>query len=168
MAIIGAARTAWLAGQHPTDPSLRVLAISKSNLAEKVKPLGYRIKSDANDTGVVEWAGPVDLTADAIGGKPPAKMPARDRAGGWLREQLANGPRRATQVNEAATAAGIPEVTLRRAKETERVQSKKVQTGDRAEWYWYDPNAPWPADAPFKKPNPNARPILEDPTPLEE
>jgi len=168
MGIIGAARTGWLAGPHPADPTLGVLAVTKTNIAREVKSLGYRIVPGANDLPVVEWTGPVDLTADAVGGKPPTKMPARDRAGGWLREQLANGPRRASDLMTAAAEAGIPEKTLYRAKEILRVQSKKLQAGGTAEWYWYDPNAPWPADAPFKKPNPNALPTLEDPTPLED
>jgi hypothetical protein len=168
MGIIGAARTGLLAGPHPADPTLGVLAVTKTNIAREVTSLGYRIVPGPHEWPVVEWTGPVDLTADAIGGKPPPRMPARDRAGAWLREQLANGPLRVSELLAAATEAHIPERTLERAKGEAGVQSKKVQAGGRAEWYWYDPDAPWPADAPFKKPNPNALPTLEDPTPLED
>lgn len=168
MGIIGAARTGLLAGPHPADPTLGVLAVTKTNIAREVKSIGYRIVPGANELPVVEWTGAVDLTADAVGGKPPRAMPARDRAGIWLREQLANGPRRATDVRAAATAACIPENTLQRAKEAEGVRSQKVQAGDRAEWYWYDPDAPWPADAPFKKPKVFELPPLEDLPPMDD
>jgi len=116
MAIIGAARTGLLAGPHPADPTLGVLAVTKTNIAREVKSLGYRIATGANDLPVVEWAGPVDLTADAIGGKPPARLPARDRACAWLRELLANGPQRATsavvRVDRQARGGPRAEVTL--------------------------------------------------------
>ncbi|MCU0704718.1 MAG: AAA family ATPase [Fimbriiglobus sp.] len=154
MAIIGAARTGLLAGRHPADSSLGVLGMTKTNLAGEVKSFAYRIVSGANDLPVVEWVGPVDVPADAIGGLPPSRMPARDRAGGWLREQLANGPRRTTDLFTTASEAHIPERTLYRARKEVGVKSHAVRAGDSAEWYWYDPNAPWPADAPFPKPAP--------------
>lgn len=152
MGIVGAVRAGLLAGPHPADPSLGVLAMTKSNLAGGVPSLGYRIVSGVDGLPVVQWTGPVDLAADAVGGKPPRAMPARDRAGLWLGGQLANGPRRATDLFAAAAAECIPEVTLKRAKAALGVESHKVKRDGRAEWYWYDPDAPWPADAPFKKP----------------
>jgi hypothetical protein len=50
--------------------------------------------------------------------------------------------------------AGIPDVTLKRAKAGLRVESHRTydRKAGRGEWYWYDPDAPWPAGAPFKKP----------------
>ena len=49
-------------------------------------------------------------------------------------------------------AAGIPEVTLRRAKDALRVESHNLFRYGRSEWFWFDPAAEWPKDAPFKKP----------------
>jgi hypothetical protein len=54
----------------------------------------------------------------------------------------------------AAAAAGIPERTLRRAKDAARIGSKKHYVKDRPEWYWYDPQCEWPKSAPFKRPTP--------------
>jgi hypothetical protein len=50
--------------------------------------------------------------------------------------------------------AGIPERTLERAKEALGVRSHRAhdRKADRSEWYWYDPAADWPKDAPFKQP----------------
>ena len=52
-----------------------------------------------------------------------------------------------------SVSAGIPERTLLRAKSELRVQSRQVhfEVGGH-EWYWYDPAAPWPKNAPFRKP----------------
>src|SRR5205823_1411269 len=113
---IGAARSGLLAARHPADPGLRVLAVPKANLAGSAPSLGFRVRSDAAGRAVVEWAGPADVTADALGGLPPGPLRPRDRAAGWLRAELAGGPRKAAEVYAAAAEAGIPERTLRRAK----------------------------------------------------
>ena len=43
--------------------------------------------------------------------------------------------------------------TLRRAKKALGVRSHQVHGDDGTrEWYWSDPAAPWPDDAPFPKP----------------
>ena len=55
-------------------------------------------------------------------------------------------------MGKAITTAGVPEGTLRRAKADLRAESHQVHRGDERAWYWYDPDAPWPADAPFEKP----------------
>jgi hypothetical protein len=155
MGIVGAARTGWLAGPHPADPTLRILAVTKTNITDPPPSLGYRIARGPTDLPVVEWTGVVDLSADVVGGKPPrppAGLKPRDRAGMWLHAELRNGPRRATELFTAAAEAGIPEKTLKRAKEMMQVQSHQVRQKGRAEWYWYDPDAPWPANAPFRRP----------------
>src|SRR5205807_1499612 len=80
---------------------------------------------------------------------------ARDRAGVWLKQELATGPRPAAELYAAAAAAGIPERTLERAKAALGVSSHRTYdyTSGRGEWYWYDPDADWPGDAPFRKPS---------------
>ncbi len=149
VAIIGACRTGLLATHHPTEPGLRVLAATKTNLAGSVPSLGFRVPADRP---VVEWAGAVDLTADALCRPAPAPLRARDRASDWLRRELAGGPRKVAELLAAAAAAGIPEVTLRRAKADLLAVARRVHREDGGEWYWYDPCAPWPENAPFRKP----------------
>lgn len=155
MGIIAAVRTALLAAPHPHDPDARVLVVEKTNMSRHPPALGYRVVESASGQPVVEWTGPVDVTADAAGrAKPGGQLGPKDRATDWLRQQLAGGPRKAADLDAAASAAGIPERTLRRAKGELRVQSHRTsdRRTDRVEWWWYDPDAPWPADAPFKKP----------------
>jgi hypothetical protein len=158
---IAAARTALLASYHPFDPTLSVLAMAKSNLGVRGPSLGYRIKSDAEGRAVVEWTGPVDLSADALNRPAAAPVRIRDRAAAWLTAQLANGPRKASDLYAAAAEAGIPDRTLERAKADLHVGSRKAYfKKNRAAWFWFDWDAPWPKDAPFKKPIPGEIPDI--------
>lgn len=150
--IIGAARTGLLAAKHPADPSLGVLAVSKSNLAACPPSLGYRVKSEAAGRPVVEWVGPLGTTAEGLG-RPEAALRPRDRAALWLAAELATGPRRVPELLARAAEAGIPERTLRRAKDDSGVCARRLAREGAQEWYWYDPAAPWSADAPFERPH---------------
>lgn len=150
--IIAAARAALLAAKHPLDPTLGVLAVSKSNVAGAGPSLGYRVSSDAAGRAVVDWTGPADLSADALGLRPELALRPRERATAWLGAELAGGPRRAAELFASAAGAGIPERTLERAKVELGARSHRVALTDGQEWYWYDPAAAWPKDAPFKRP----------------
>ena len=63
--IIGAARLGLYVGTHPTDPALRVLAVSKSNVGRIPPSLAYSLES-ADPLGVahIAWHGESNLTAD--------------------------------------------------------------------------------------------------------
>jgi hypothetical protein len=160
--IIASARTGLLAACHPTDHDLRVLAVAKSNVAGPVPSLGYRVRDGvAGGAPVVEWAGPADVDANALG-RLSEELRPRDRAAEWLRGELAGGPRRSSEVLAAAVAARIPERTLERAKADLRVGSVQTRRDGVKEWYWYDPSAPWPTDAPVRKPLPGELPPLDD------
>jgi hypothetical protein len=164
--IIGAVRAGLLLAHHPAAPEVRVLAVTKSNLARTPPALGLRIRWEDAARVSVEWAGRLDVTADGLG--LPVTMPLRprDRATEWLFQQLASGPRRAMELFTAAAEVGIPEATLKRAKAELRVQSHRVSAGginSGQEWFWYDPAASWPANAPFRRP----RSLLETLPPLD-
>jgi hypothetical protein len=153
--IVAAARTALFVAPHPDDPDGRVLAVSKTNVGRRPPALAYRVVGSASGPPVVDWAGPVEVTADGLTlRKREVALKAADRAVDWLRRELAAGPRKAADLYAAAAAALIPERTLDRAKEGLRARSHKEYDfkGRRAEWWWYDPAAPWPKKAPFERP----------------
>lgn len=166
IALMAAARTALFVAPHPgAESSLhaphdeadarRVLAVSKSNLGRRPSSLGYRIVASPDGEGVIEWTGPVNLTADGLcNGKPPTGLKVRDRAVDWLRRELAGGPRKSADVYAAAAEAGIPDRTLQRAKDWFGVRSHRFvhRKTKQAEWYWYDSDAVWPKDFPWDKP----------------
>jgi hypothetical protein len=88
----------------------------------------------------VKWEGPIDLTADEIGVEPEAarvKRP-RERAAEWLKDELANGPRKAAELIAEAKRRGIPEKTLYRAKKMIRAGGEYRWKGELREWYWQD------------------------------
>jgi hypothetical protein len=158
--IAAAARAAWLVGAHPCDRDRRVLALTKTNVGRRPPALGYRIIESASGVPVVEWTGPVDLTADDLSRAPEGRVRAAERALDWLRRELANGPRKAAELYAAAAAAGIPERTLERIKSELPARSHRAWDAEagRAEWYWYDPSAPWPTGTPFERPEDLRRP----------
>jgi hypothetical protein len=154
MGIVAAARTALYVDRHPADPDGRVLAVAKSNVGRRPPSLGYRIVGSPAGEPVIEWTGPVEVTAHGLCRGKAAELRIRDRAVDWLRRELAGGPRKAADVYAAAAAAGIPDRTLERAKEGLRAESHRDYDckAKRAEWWWYDPAAPWPKKPPFDNP----------------
>ena len=102
---------------------------------------------------MIDWTGESSRTADDAS-RDEAGLRMRERAIDWLKHALANGPRKAAELHAAAAEAGIPERTLERAKSALRASSHRTWNDDleRGEWYWYDPDAPWPISAPFRKP----------------
>jgi AAA domain len=151
------------AGTPTVSPDC-VLAVSKSNVGRRPPALGYRVVESPSGAPVINWTGPVDLTADDLcTRKAPTGLKAHDRAIDWLRRELADGPRKSADIYAAAAEAGIPERTLQRAKDWLWAKSHRLhdRKADRSEWWWYDPAAPWPKSAPFKKPDPFELPPLE-------
>jgi RecA-family ATPase len=155
MGILAAVRTCLFAAPHPAESGLRVLSVAKSNAGRRAPSLGYRIASNPEGLPVVEWGGVIERTADQLCEKvEDPRVRPRDRAIDWLKRELANGPRKAAELHAAAAETGIPERTLRRAKEALPARAHRVHDYRRGtgEWYWFDPDAAWPKKAPFKKP----------------
>jgi RecA-family ATPase len=65
IAILGAARTAFLVAKDPADADLRVLACTKNNLAAFPPALGFRLTA-ADGIAKIVWTGPVARTADDL------------------------------------------------------------------------------------------------------
>jgi AAA domain len=135
ISLAGAARSALLVTRHPDDPDLRLLVHTKSTFGPPGPTLGFRFAD-----GAVKWEGPVDLSADEVGAEPEAvraKRP-RERAAEWLKDELANGPRKAAELIAEAKKRGIPEKTLQRARRMLRVQSRQSARPDGLnQWIWF-------------------------------
>jgi len=136
--IIGAARAGMLIAPDPAEERRRILACTKSNLAEKPKSLAYRLVGDEqHDCARVVWDGPSDLTADAL--LNPPRESKRDDAGQFLEDLLADGPVPTSEIKRHAAAEDISERTLKRAKQELGVEA--VREGKSGEiggglWYW--------------------------------
>jgi hypothetical protein len=143
VAIIGTARTAFLVGRSPADEDLRVLACTKTNLAEPPPSLGFRIDRNADRQPVIAWTGPVDVSADDLVLVPRLRMgESLDEAKHFLQELLAAGPCSYQEAERKAQEAGITARTLRRAKVELGVVSTAKRAAGRTHWHWSLPDAP--------------------------
>ncbi|MBI4491733.1 MAG: AAA family ATPase [Chloroflexi bacterium] len=139
--IIGAVRSGLLVAPDPDlpDGARRILASSKSNLSEPPPALAYHLEAVAGGAVRVVWEGAVQHTASSLlaqsadGEERGALAEARD----FLRELLADGPSPAKDVQREARAAGISEITLRRAKTALGITPTKQ--GMAGPWTWQLP-----------------------------
>jgi hypothetical protein len=131
--IIGAARSGLLAAKDPDDPEhQRVLASSKSNLGPPPPSLRYRLQPVGDGAYPrVEWLGEShhsaqDLLRAQTNEEGDGDQSALEEARDFLLTFLAEGPRRATEGEEAARAVGIHPTTLRRAPSGRRTTSTGI------------------------------------------
>jgi hypothetical protein len=131
-----AVRSILVAGEHPTQQGLRVLAHAKSNLAAKGPSQTYEITVE----GEFRWAGSSTVTANELASFTAAeKVTKREEAKDFLTELLAQGPVDYQKVSESAKAEGISPKTLNRAKKDLGVRSEHVgESGQQGggQWFW--------------------------------
>jgi hypothetical protein len=140
IALIGLARTAFLAGRSADDPNLHVLACTKNNLATPPPALGYRIVQ-AEGQPVIDWHGPVATTADELVlGPPRVHGEALPAAVAFLTQELHDGPRPSDELRRQARATGIADRTLDRAKTQLGVVAEQEWIDDCNLWVWRLPN----------------------------
>jgi len=128
---VAACRSAFVVGENPDDPQVRILCHLKSNLAPKTPSLAFSI-----DKGIFGWNGESSLTAEQILAVPAAgeERNATDEAVEWLRAELAGGPLPAADVVKEAKRAGIQEKPLRSARERMGIKPRKA--GFNSGWIW--------------------------------
>ena len=102
-------------------PSQRRLDVIKANLCPRPPSLGYEITA----TGLVFGACP----------EPPTPRRAVDDALEFLETALANGPRLADELFQAARAEGIGSTVLREAKKNLNAKAQR-EGGKDGRWFW--------------------------------
>jgi AAA domain len=128
--IIGAARVGWLAGRHPDEPDVRVLAQLKNNLAPVPLALTYRL-GPVGEVARVDWGEESDLAPDEILGHGPAGGRGRPAerlaaAEAFLRETLSGGPVESDELGRRADERGIRSRTLETARRTLGVRALRL------------------------------------------
>ena len=138
--IIGAARVGLLVGRDPEDEDRLVLASTKNNLAHRPESLAFRVVSALVDPGtsIIEWEGPCSLSASDILSTPGrgGSTTAVDEAVEWLKEMLADGPRPAAEMYDAAEAAGIKKHALQRARRQVADTERTGGVSGSGFWVW--------------------------------
>lgn len=135
VAFVAAARLVFALAADPNDADRRIVASLKTNICRPAPALAFRLP-DAR----VEWiAGPVDVTAEMLlrPAPPPEGRAEQVAAETFLRDLLAEGEQRATDVKEQAAANGVSHRQLYAAKARLDVKAKRVGApGGGGYWRW--------------------------------
>lgn len=143
------ARSVLRVGEDPDRPGSRALVHVKNSLG----PLGPSVEFEITDRLV--WLGRSELSAQDLDARPRRGRgrSSVEIAADFVRELLAGGARAASEVREAATAAGIRERTLERAQAKLGVVHLRLGDGKRrrggGQWTWQLP--PGGAGGPARK-----------------
>jgi len=136
LAFLAAARAAWLVVRDESLPDRRMFLPVKNNIGNDKQGFAFSIID-----GAVSWErDPIYTTADQAlssaegDGKPGPEPEALDAAKEWLSEMLKLAPVMVATVETEARAAGISARTLRRAKESLGVRSRREQFTKGWEW----------------------------------
>ncbi|HKD07126.1 MAG TPA: AAA family ATPase [Bryobacteraceae bacterium] len=127
--ITGAARSVLLAAKHPHEQGRFALVQTKNNLGTRGPALVYSI----DDEGL-HWHGREKLTADDLLSVQPNRGIARSNAVDLLKDILADGPKAAATVQNAAREGGISVRALKAAKDELGVIA--APDGKQGQWYW--------------------------------
>ena len=164
---VGAARSILVFGVDPGDDEgahgpARVLAHAKCNVGKLQKSRQVRVVEavlgafgdDPITTVRVELGEHCDVSADDLVQEPSRKLSPRVQAERFLRELLADGPHRASEVFDLAEDADIAVKTLKRAKKDLGIDSfqRKGPDGKR-EWWWVMPE---------EEPPPESEPVEDE------
>ncbi len=138
---IAAARSAILIGkepkENPTAEETFVMASNKMNLCRPPQSLRYHIESQhKNAPPYVVWDGIAEeyTAQNLLSSRATEREPSQKaKAVMFLREFLNQGARLQTEIEQAATEAGIASPTLQRAK---KEVALSVKAGDGGRWMW--------------------------------
>lgn len=121
------ARSVLVVGRIKDDPTLRIIAHDKSSLAPEGASIAFRLDKDNG----FSWEGEYNITVDELlcGDN---KVLKNKEAIEFIKEYLADGEKKASDVFEAASDLGIKKKTLENAKRAIQVRSKKIGNI----WYW--------------------------------
>jgi len=145
-AFVATARSVWAITREKReeeDKSKRYFTPIKTNLSSGDEPgLVWKI----NDLGAVVFPdlGAVPPSLETQLAAPAPARPTRvDKAKEFLKRMLKDTPQEAEDMKKLAEVEGISWMTLRRAKDELKIESKK-EAGVHAPWFWVLPGVPFP------------------------
>ena len=143
--VIGHARAGLLVAADPDDDNMRVLAVTKSNLAAKPKSLRFQLVPQ-NDICKIGWAGVCEFQADDLLAQPPTAEQKEqkdeqfnkvEQAKAILTALLAEGQVQIKFAKAECADAGLSARAVERAAKQLNLQTKKIQAEDGAfQWHW--------------------------------
>lgn len=134
--VIGAARSAFLVAPHPDDEEMRVIAHVKWNLSTRGDSWQFQfVIGRGEKVPSVEWAGKCELTADDLLKTRKGSLSSLDQAIDFLRSELKDDAKPASEMLALAEKRGIAKRTLDRARDEIGVEAHKESDG----WWWEFP-----------------------------
>jgi len=156
VAVGNVARSVLRLDEHPQQRGDYTLSVVAGNLGRRLPTQVYRLASASEDLARIEWVAQSDLTAEEIaeGRGSAGEADALRDAEELLRELLKDDWLDAGTVRAEAQRCGITDVTLRRAKVTLRIASKRVQRSKEGHWQWGPPGSAEQVKKDKKSPRP--------------
>lgn len=133
--VVGSARSCLLIGTAEDNPNNRIMAVQKSNLAEKGKAIEFAI-----DCGKVTFLRQLDMTADELVNNFSSSAGHRsntktEKAKEVLVEMLSDGAKPQQEVMDKMSSLGISKRTAENAKAELGIKSEKTGSF----WTWFFP-----------------------------
>ena len=145
IAFVAASRSAYLVSKDPEDEERRLFLKIKNNLSNYSGGISFTVESHKLPNGIeiskVVWGDePVTITADEVLSyynqtEFQHKKESRKK---WLQEELADGPKKVTDVLEEAKNQGISQKQLRTLREKIGIESNKTSFEGGFEMYLPD------------------------------
>jgi len=134
--LTGAVRTEMIAGGPANDPNNRAVIQIKNNVGKRAPSLGYEIVEDGASARLV-WLDETQLTANDLLEADVQEQGRSDidLAIEFLKDELANGPKRQTELVESGGFSGR---TLQRA--FQRIEGKRSRECERGSVLWSLPD----------------------------
>lgn len=120
IAFTGLARVVMTVGSMPEEPEIRVMAVTKINVARPPKAVCFTIQEMPKERSKFVWGDFVDLTSDDILSAPVKKKDGTDpveEAKEFLEEVLKGGPEEVAKVKRMAEKRSISWKAIQRAAE---------------------------------------------------
>ena len=146
IAFVAASRSAYLVSKDPEDEERRLFLKIKNNLSNYSGGISFTVESHKLPNGIeiskVVWGDePVKITADEVLAyyNQTEFQYKKELHAKWLQEELADGPKKVTDVLEEAKNQGISQKQLRTLREKIGIESNK--TGFKGGWEISSPDS---------------------------
>jgi RecA/RadA recombinase len=127
--ITAAARSVLLVGRLQDEPTIRVMAQIKNNLAAEGKSIAFEL----DEVNGFRWIGQYDVNvSDILNGERPVEESKLAQAKTIIQDMLCSAPCPCSQIYEACHECGISKRTVDMAKQLLGVKSQKQPEG----WRW--------------------------------
>lgn len=129
--ITAAARSVLIVARDKQNPDIRVIIQVKSSLAPEGKPMAFRLNCDKGFEIIGEYE--CDTEAILLGIASTSNQKLIDD---FLREELADGERRSSEILSRAAELGFSERSVQRARKKCGILTRKKDNA----WYWKLPD----------------------------